>query len=116
MDAHLVRLKLTLLRNGLRRSVPQLVGMAVAALYALGVTAAGVAGLVALRFVDVDLARSLVVVLGSAMTLGWLIVPVLFTGVDQTLVACCVLVGVRQGARIYERRATDLLSDLARIR
>ena len=34
--AHLVRLKLTLLRNGLRRSVPQLVGMVLAALYALG--------------------------------------------------------------------------------
>ncbi len=85
MVAHLVRLKLTLLRNGLRRSVPQLVGMAVAALYALGVTVACVAGLVALRFVDVELARSLVVVLGSAMTLGWLVVPVLFTGVDQTL-------------------------------
>ena len=85
MVAHLVRLKLTLLRNGLRRSVPQLVGMAVAALYALGVTAASVGGLVALRFVHVDVARSLVVVLGSAMTLGWLVLPVLFTGVDQTL-------------------------------
>ena len=30
--------------------------------------------------------------------------------------AICVLVGVRQGARIYERRAPDLLSDLTRIR
>jgi ABC-2 type transport system permease protein len=27
-----------------------------------------------------------------------------------------VLVGVRQGARVYERRAPDLLSDLTRIR
>ena len=86
MVAHLVRLKLSLLRNGLRRSVPQLVGMAVAALYALGVTAVCVGGLVTLRFAgDADLARSLVVVLGSAVTLGWLVVPVLFTGVDQTL-------------------------------
>jgi ABC-2 type transport system permease protein len=84
--AHLVRLKLSLLRNGLRRSVPQLVGMALGALYALGITALCVAGLVALRFAgDADLARSVVVVLGSAVTLGWLVVPVLFTGVDQTL-------------------------------
>ena len=40
----------------------------------------------ALRFAaDVELARSVVVVLGSAVTLGWLVVPVLFAGVDQTL-------------------------------
>ena len=86
MVAHLVRLKLTLLRNGLRRSVPQLVGMVLAALYALGVVGLAVAGLVALRFAsDVGLARSVVVVLGSAVTLGWLVVPVLLGGVDQTL-------------------------------
>jgi hypothetical protein len=36
--------------------------------------------------------------------------------VALVLGAACVLVGVRQGARIYERRAPDLLSDLARIR
>ena len=36
MVAHLLRLKLTLLRNGLRRSPWQLVGMAFAGLYALG--------------------------------------------------------------------------------
>jgi len=33
--AHLVRLKLTLLRNGLRRSAWQIVGLAVGALYGL---------------------------------------------------------------------------------
>ena len=86
MVAHLVRLKLSLLRNGLRRSVPQLVGMVLAALYALGVVGLAVAGLVALRSTsDVGLARSVVVVLGSAVTLGWLVVPVLLGGVDQTL-------------------------------
>ena len=36
MVAHLVRLKLALLRNGLRRSAWQVVGLAVAALYGLG--------------------------------------------------------------------------------
>ena len=66
--------------------MPQLVGMALAAVYALGVVVLVVSGLVALRFAaDVELARSVVVVLGSAVTLGWLVVPVLFAGVDQTL-------------------------------
>jgi ABC-2 type transport system permease protein len=84
--AHLVRLKLSLLRNSLRRSVPQLIGMVLAAVYALGVTGLVVTGLVTLRFAsDVQLGRSVVVVLGSAMTLGWLVVPVLLSGVDQTL-------------------------------
>ena len=86
MVAHLVRLKLSLLRNSLRRSVPQLVGMVLAALYALGVVGLVASGLVALRFSpDVGLARSVVTVLGSAVTLGWFVVPVLLSGVDQTL-------------------------------
>jgi ABC-2 type transport system permease protein len=86
MVAHLVRLKLSLLRNSLRRSVPQLVGMVLAALYALGVVGLLAGGLVALRFTpDIGLGRSVVVVLGSAVTLGWFVVPVLLGGVDQTL-------------------------------
>jgi ABC-2 type transport system permease protein len=89
MVAHLVRLKLSLLRNSLRRSVPQVVGMVLAALYALyalGVVGLVAGGLVALRFsADVGVARSVVVVLGSAVTLGWFVVPVLLSGVDQTL-------------------------------
>jgi ABC-2 type transport system permease protein len=57
--AHLLRLKLSLLRNSLRRSVPQLVGMALAAVYALGVVVLVVSGLVALRFAaDVELASA----------------------------------------------------------
>ena len=37
MVAHLLRLKLTLLRNGLKRSPWQLVGLAFGGLYALGI-------------------------------------------------------------------------------
>ena len=48
MVAHLVRLKLSLLRNSLRRSVPQLIGMVLAAVYALGVTGLVVTCLVTL--------------------------------------------------------------------
>jgi ABC-2 type transport system permease protein len=48
---------------------------------------------------------------GGSLWLGWacLLVALVLGG-------ACVLVGVRQGARIYERRAPDLLSSLARIR
>jgi ABC-2 type transport system permease protein len=49
--------------------------------------------------------------LGGSRWLGWACLLVALA-----LGAACVLVGVQQGARIYERRAPDLLSDLARIR
>ena len=50
MVALIVGLKWQLLRNGLRRSTPQLVGMIIGAVYGLSVIAVAVSGLVALRF------------------------------------------------------------------
>ena len=49
MVAHLLRLKLTLLRNSVRRSPWQLVGLGIGALYALGLVVALAAGLFFLR-------------------------------------------------------------------
>jgi ABC-2 type transport system permease protein len=49
--------------------------------------------------------------LGGSGWLGWACLLVALV-----LGSACVVVGVQQGARIYERRAPDLLSDLARIR
>ena len=86
MVAHLLRLKLLLLRNSLRRSTAQLVGMVLGGLYALFLVATGMAGLVALRFAaDPQTARAVVVLAGGAVTLGWVIVPLVVSGVDQTL-------------------------------
>lgn len=85
MVAHLVRLKLALLRNGLRRSPWQVVGLIVAALYGLGVLVTAVAGLVALGFVDEQVRGDVVVVVGSAVVLGWWVVPLVAFGVDATL-------------------------------
>lgn len=86
MVAHLLRLKLDLLRNGLRRSVAALIGMAFGVLYGGGVLVAAVVGLVALRFQpDVELARSVVVLGGTALVAGWAVVPVLLFGIDPTL-------------------------------
>ena len=85
MVAHLLRLKLTLLRNGLRRSPWQLVGMALGGLYALGLVAALVVALVLLRRADAGLAQTAVVLGGSAAILGWGIIPVAASASDMTL-------------------------------
>ncbi|PTT66057.1 transporter [Arthrobacter sp. HMWF013] len=85
MVAHLLRLKLTLLRNGLRRSPWQLVGMAFGGLYALGLVGALVVALVLLRRADPELAHLAVVLGGSAALLGWGIVPIAASAVDMTL-------------------------------
>lgn len=85
MVAHLLRLKLALLRNSLRRKPMQLVGLAIGALYGLGILGFAIAGLIALGFADVGTAGTVVVLAGSAVLIGWLVVPVLAAGVDMTL-------------------------------
>ncbi|MGZ4627361.1 hypothetical protein [Oryzihumus sp.] len=86
MVASILRLKLTLLRNSLRRSTAVLVGMVLGALYALFLVGLAVAGLVALRFAaDPGTARAVVVIAGAAFMVGWVLVPLLVFGVDQTL-------------------------------
>lgn len=85
MVAHLLRLKLTLLRNGLRRSPWQVVGLVVGSLYGLGVLGLVVAGMVALSVQDADLRRTVVVLLGSLLVLGWWVIPLVAFGVDATV-------------------------------
>ncbi len=85
MVAHLVRLKATLLRNGLRRSAWQIVGLVFAALYASGAVAIAVVGLAALSTQHADLRASVVVLLGAALVLGWWLIPLVSFGVDSTL-------------------------------
>lgn len=86
MVAHLVRLKLHLLRNGLRRSVAALVGMVLGLIYGGGFVILLLVGLVALRAQsDLELSRTVVVVGGSAMVAGWALLPLILFGVDPTL-------------------------------
>ncbi|TSE15306.1 transporter [Arthrobacter sp. KBS0703] len=85
MVAHLLRLKLALLRNGLRRSPWQLVGLAIGGLYALGIVGLCVTALLFLRQEDAGLAQTVVVLSGSAAVLGWGIVPVVASAADMTL-------------------------------
>ncbi|MEE9096867.1 transporter [Pseudarthrobacter phenanthrenivorans] len=85
MVAHLLRLKLALLRNGLRRSPWQLVGMAIAGLYALGVVSTLVIVLVLLRNAGAETAHTAVVLGGSAALIGWGVIPVVASATDMTL-------------------------------
>jgi ABC-2 type transport system permease protein len=84
--ALIVGLKWQLLRNGLQRSTPQLVGLILGGLFGLSVLAVAVSGLIALRFaVPSDVARNVVIIGGSTLTLGWALFPVIAYGIDETL-------------------------------
>lgn len=85
MVAHLLRLKLTLLRNSLKRSTIQLVGMVIGGIYGLGILGLVLSGLAALSTQDVELASTVIILGGSAVLLGWLLVPLVASGVDMTL-------------------------------
>jgi ABC-2 type transport system permease protein len=81
---HFLRLKLRLLANSFRRSPWQLVGMVLALLYGLGTAVLVVAGLVSLRFVELEIARSAEVVFGALIVLVFTVLP-LVLGIDDTL-------------------------------
>jgi len=81
---HFLRLKLRLLGNSFRRSPMQLVGMVLALLYGVGTAILLVAGLFALRFVDIEIARSAEVVFGSLVVVVFTLLP-LVLGIDDTL-------------------------------
>ena len=87
-----------MLRNSLKRSVGQLVAVIIGALYGLFVLGMVVVGLFALNYAPVDLVRTIVVLAGSVLTLGWAILP-LFFSVEQTLDAAH-LAGRRHAARL----------------
>ncbi|CAN5150738.1 hypothetical protein BH09ACT5_BH09ACT5_07810 [soil metagenome] len=85
MVATLVKLRFLLLANGLRTSPWQIVAVVLGGIYGLFLLVAALVGLVVLRAAPVELARTIVVLAGSAAVLGWTFVPVLTSGVDQTV-------------------------------
>lgn len=85
MVAHLATLKLTLLRNSLRRDPWQVVALVLGVLWAGGVALLAVVGLVALRGVDTDDAGTVVTLGGAVLLVGWAVVPVIAFGTDSTL-------------------------------
>jgi ABC-2 type transport system permease protein len=82
--ALVLRLRLALLANAFRRSPWQVLGLVVAGVYGILVTALTVGALAGLRDVDVAAARDLVVAGGSLAVLGALLVP-LVLGSDDAM-------------------------------
>ncbi|MDN5765476.1 MAG: hypothetical protein L0H96_00225 [Humibacillus sp.] len=84
MVAHLVRLKLTLLRNMLRRSRAQAIGVVLAIVYFGFIVVALAFGVASLR-ADLDLAVAVIPVVGAVAVVLWSLVPLFSFGSDPTL-------------------------------
>ncbi|KQM23795.1 hypothetical protein ASL10_14420 [Frigoribacterium sp. Leaf8] len=85
MVAHLLSLRWRVLLNGFKRSTWQIVAAVIGGLYGLGVLAAVVVGLVALSFAPERWAWTAGVLGGSLAVVGWIVVPFVARGYDQTL-------------------------------
>lgn len=85
MVAHLLRLKVALLRNSLKRSPWQLVGLIIGGLYGLGVLGLILVGLAVLGAGEPTIIGTVSVLGGAAVVLGWLIIPLVASGLDMTL-------------------------------
>ena len=84
MVAHLVRLKLTLLRNIFRRSRTQAIGAVVGIVY-FSVLVAGLALILASFRSSLDAAQVVVPLAGAAGTVLWTVLPLFSFGSDPTL-------------------------------
>lgn len=86
MVATVLRLRFRILGNTLARRPWQLVGFCFGVLSALWVLVAVVAGLVALGiFQGLDVARTVAVVGGSTLLVGWIVGPLLIAGMETTI-------------------------------
>ncbi|WP_313812164.1 transporter [Glutamicibacter sp.] len=84
MVAHILSLKLLLLRNGFKRSVGQLIGVVIGGLYALGMIL--MLALACWFTAEQNpFPGQLSILIGSVVVLGWALIPPLLTGVDLTL-------------------------------
>ncbi|GEP26532.1 MULTISPECIES: hypothetical protein [Cryobacterium] len=85
MVAQFFGLKLRLLANLFRRSPWQVVGLLVGLLYGLGVAITFLVALISLRFVgDPVLIRDSLIVAGSVVVLGFLLIPIV-AGIDDSM-------------------------------
>ena len=85
MVAVLLRLRFRVLANTLRRNTWQLVAVVLGGVQALVLVAAVFGGLLIASTAPPGATQAVVVVGGAALMLGWVIVPLLFDGVEQTL-------------------------------
>lgn len=86
MVATLARLRFAMMRNSLKREVWRIVVLLIGLLYGLSVLGLVVAGLVALGVAaDPQLRLTLITLFGSVVMIGWVIVPIVAFGIDDTL-------------------------------
>ncbi|GIT81314.1 transporter [Leifsonia sp. LS1] len=85
MVAALVRLRLLYLRNSFRRSTGQLVAVILGAVYGVFALVVVLGALIGLSFAPREVATTALVLAGSAAVLGWAVLPLLMSGVEQTL-------------------------------
>jgi ABC-2 type transport system permease protein len=83
--AVLLRLRFQVLANTLRRNKLQLVAVILGAFQALVLLGFVVIGLIVASTAPPAATQTVVVVGGSLLVLGWMLIPVLFEGVEQTL-------------------------------
>lgn len=85
MVAHLLRLRFRLLANGLSRNVWAAVSIVLGALWGLMILIGIIVGMFALSFVESEVAWTIAVLAGSVTLLGWIVLPLLLRGLDQSL-------------------------------
>ncbi|WP_125099757.1 transporter [Leucobacter chromiireducens] len=81
----LVRLRFRVMWNTLTRHTWQLVGAIIGALYGLGVLGMVLVGLITASGLDPQLARTVLIFGGAALILGWMLGPIVSSGMDRTL-------------------------------
>lgn len=82
---HFVRLKLRLLRNGLRGQPWRVLAFILGILFGLWVAALAALGLAATAAAPADVGLVVAAFAGTAVVIGWTLIPLLFFGVDETL-------------------------------
>lgn len=85
MVANFLRLKLTLMANSFRRSVWQTIGFILGSLYGIGVIVFLSGSMIALGSVDIELAGTILILVGTLAMLAWWVGPLFVFGVDATL-------------------------------
>jgi len=83
--AHLVRLRFRLLLNGLTRNPWQALAVILGTVYGLSLFLIAAGGLFALSFAPAELGRTASVLGGAVLVLGWTILPLLSSGIDETV-------------------------------
>ncbi|MCW4385659.1 transporter [Salinibacterium sp. SYSU T00001] len=85
MVAHLLRLRFRLLANGLMRNPWTLVSVVLGAGFGFMALVGVVAGMAALSFAEPRVAWTVAVLAGAVTVLGWVVLPIVLRGMDQSL-------------------------------